>query len=191
MFHPLQPGNVTALQRGLSLGSLPMDATGSVLFRSRSAAATSSAAAAGAAPLDLASVTHVVNTAVQRVLGRGIAPDAPLMAAGLDSLGATEVHASLQQATRLELPPTLIFDYPTCEALASHLHSQMVGAAGAHQGRAGGAGLGRQRSGGMVGMKGPKSGQRGRAGQESQAVAVVGASSGALAGAKGTGPMLR
>jgi len=70
---------------------------------------------------------------VASVLGRSVADDAPLMAAGLDSLGAVELRNALESRLggaggALTLPPTMIFDYPTTAALAGFISSQ-VGAA--------------------------------------------------------------
>ena len=50
----------------------------------------------------------------------------PLMEAGLDSLGAVDLRSSLAAAFGLELPPTLIFDYPNAVALAEWLQAQLV-----------------------------------------------------------------
>ena len=54
-----------------------------------------------------------------------VSADQPLMEAGLDSLGAVELRNSLATRFSLELPATLIFDYPTAEALAQFLTSQL------------------------------------------------------------------
>lgn len=135
--------------------------------------------AAGPA-LDLAAVTQIVNGTVERILGQAVSPDAPLMAAGLDSLGATEVHASLQNATQLELPPTLIFDYPSCDAIATYLHGQMRGSTRSQRTSASGVGMG---AGGP--MRALRAGV-----VHVAAVAVVGASADASPGV-GPGRMLR
>ena len=47
-----------------------------------------------------------------------MAPDAPLMSAGLDSISGTEFTNALAKQFEVELPPTLLFDYPTIESMA-------------------------------------------------------------------------
>ena len=48
-------------------------------------------------------------------------PDAPLMAAGLDSLGATELSQSLSVDLNTELPATVMFDYPSLASVSEYL----------------------------------------------------------------------
>lgn len=48
----------------------------------------------------------------------------PLREAGLDSLGALELHGALSARLGIELPATLTFDYPTMSALAAYLAEQ-------------------------------------------------------------------
>ena len=58
---------------------------------------------------------------VRTVLGADVGIDDPLMAAGLDSLGATELRNALQRATGVPLPATVVFDHPTVAALTTHI----------------------------------------------------------------------
>jgi aryl carrier-like protein len=53
-------------------------------------------------------VSQLVQRTVEAVLGEAVDSQEPLMAAGLDSLGATEVRNSLQTSLSLELPATLV-----------------------------------------------------------------------------------
>ena len=70
----------------------------------------------------LAIVTAQVEAAVAHVLGgASVAADTPLMAAGLDSLGAVELRKELSSVFAVELPATAVFDYPTVAALAGWL----------------------------------------------------------------------
>ena len=50
-------------------------------------------------------------------------PQEPLMDAGLSSAGAVQLVALLEAATGLELPGTLVFDYPTIAEMTDHLLS--------------------------------------------------------------------
>ena len=62
-----------------------------------------------------------VQEAVAAVLGSSVGAEDPLMAAGLDSLGTVELRNALERCTGLELPSTLVFDYPTVAALTAFL----------------------------------------------------------------------
>jgi acyl carrier protein len=75
-------------------------------------------------------VRKQVEGVVSDVLGAAVAPDAPLMAAGLDSLGAVELRSSLEARLGLRLPATLVFDYPSQAALVEALDGMVAAEAG-------------------------------------------------------------
>lgn len=49
------------------------------------------------------------------------------MDAGLDSLGAVEFRSNLESKFSLQLPPTLVFDFPTLSAIVGYLDSTLAG----------------------------------------------------------------
>ncbi|MEU3751086.1 type I polyketide synthase, partial [Streptomyces narbonensis] len=65
------------------------------------------------------------------VLGHGspdaVPPRTGFLEGGFDSLGAVELRTRLNLATGLRLPTTLIFDYPTPDAVADYLRTRLVG----------------------------------------------------------------
>jgi hypothetical protein len=69
-------------------------------------------------------VTHL-SSQVLHVLGLDpqtpVDPRTPLKDVGLDSLMAVELRNALNRSAPRPLPATLVFDYPTLEALAGHL----------------------------------------------------------------------
>ncbi|MCI3934399.1 type I polyketide synthase [Streptomyces sp. AN091965] len=56
----------------------------------------------------------------------GIGPRQAFQEVGFDSLAAVNLRNSLHAATGLRLPATLIFDYPTPEALVGHLRTELL-----------------------------------------------------------------
>ena len=70
-------------------------------------------------------VHRQVQAAIAAVVGESLGDMQPLMAGGLDSLGAVELRNALQSQLGLELPSTLVFDYPTVTALVDFLCPQL------------------------------------------------------------------
>ncbi|MFI0912574.1 SDR family NAD(P)-dependent oxidoreductase [Streptomyces abikoensis] len=122
------PGVVPPLLRGLIRGG-------------RRTAATAAGGAGTAAALSLRlsalgeedalrSVTDLVRTEAAVVLGhasaRQVEAGREFRELGFDSLTAVELRNRLTTATGLRLTATLIFDYPTPAALASHLMAELL-----------------------------------------------------------------
>ncbi|MER5809046.1 SDR family NAD(P)-dependent oxidoreductase [Streptomyces sp. NPDC002033] len=78
-----------------------------------------SAAERSAALVDL--VCEYVATVLGHTTAEGIAPDRSFNELGFDSLTAVELRNLLAEFTKVQLPTTLVFDYPSPEALAGFL----------------------------------------------------------------------
>jgi acyl transferase domain-containing protein/acyl carrier protein len=87
----------------------------------------SSTVATTTAPVALAAVatiTEDIQRAVSTMLGSDIPPSKPFMEAGLDSLTAVELRNELGSLFSVTMPATVIFDYPTIDALAGFVASK-------------------------------------------------------------------
>ncbi|WP_326947991.1 SDR family NAD(P)-dependent oxidoreductase [Amycolatopsis sp. NBC_01307] len=73
----------------------------------------------------------IVRAGVAAVLGftsvADVRDDRPLADLGFDSLTAVELRDLLATETGLNLPASLVFDRPTPELLAAHLHAELIG----------------------------------------------------------------
>ena len=70
-------------------------------------------------------VAEVVAKAVEQLLGTIVPDDAPLMGAGLDSIAAVELVATLSQNLSTEIEPTALFDHPTIGSLVRYFAAEM------------------------------------------------------------------
>ena len=75
--------------------------------------------------IDAAAIRAQVSAVVEGMLGAAVAPNQPLMEAGLDSLGAVELRTSLCASFTLDLPATVVFDYPTVSSLSTFIAEQV------------------------------------------------------------------
>ncbi|KRT48277.1 beta-ketoacyl synthase, partial [Mycobacterium tuberculosis] len=68
-----------------------------------------------------------IATVLGNITPEAIDPDKAFQDLGFDSLTAVEMRNRLKSATGLSLSPTLIFDYPTPNRLASYIRTELAG----------------------------------------------------------------
>lgn len=83
--------------------------------------AASAGTSASTAGVEKAHVSSKLREIMQSLFGLDVAPSQPLMEAGLDSLSAAELQNAIATAFSTELPATVMFDYPTLDALAGYV----------------------------------------------------------------------
>ncbi|WP_446667487.1 type I polyketide synthase [Kitasatospora phosalacinea] len=135
---PVRVDRAALAARGEALPALLLDVAGrGARRRGPAAAAALPAAVTGLAALPGAererAVLELVRSRAAAVLGHAGAEAIGVRRAfsdlGFDSLSAVELRNSLDAATGLRLPATLVFDYPNPRALADHILAKLAGPA--------------------------------------------------------------
>ena len=66
-----------------------------------------------------------IKSIVDRVIGREVSFEEPLMDAGLDSLSGQEMKSQIEEEFEVELPVTAAFDFPSVAALADYVFGEV------------------------------------------------------------------
>jgi acyl transferase domain-containing protein/acyl carrier protein len=132
-------GQVVAVEADWSKYLAQLSAGGIARFLSELGAGATTAREPGlkqalagkARPEAVAAIAAHVRAQIGKVLGRSdaerILPRQRLFDLGLDSLMAVELRNRLERGVERALPSTLLFDYPTLEALVDHLAQELLG----------------------------------------------------------------
>ena len=67
---------------------------------------------------DTHSPVDAISVSLVEMLGTAVGANLPLMATGLDSVGAIEFANSMMERYNTEIQQTLLFDHPTIESVA-------------------------------------------------------------------------
>lgn len=71
------------------------------------------------------SIVHIVAQRVDKVMGVLPSANVPLMEAGMDSLAAGQLQRELADAFSMEMPATIVFDYPTITSISSYIYENL------------------------------------------------------------------
>jgi len=94
--------------------------------KTQKAGTTSRSQGQQALMLDESMIHSQVEAVAVSIIGSDVGHEEPLMAAGLDSLGAVELRNGLESQLGLELPSTLVFDYPTINSISDYIRDNLI-----------------------------------------------------------------
>lgn len=69
-----------------------------------------------------------MDTQVRAMVGHPVHPEEPLMTAGIDSRAAMELRSSLADSLNISLPPTLLYDYQSVNAIVGYITEHQLAA---------------------------------------------------------------
>jgi len=76
--------------------------------------------------MTLSEVQEVIRKAAQDILGTTDADFDDFPSGGFDSLSAVELSSTVGNTLQMQLPGTLVYDYPSVSSMASHIHSLLA-----------------------------------------------------------------
>jgi len=110
----------------LNPGHVPTDPMWGATTSRRAVGADGPAVRAGQSAEQILTAVRTHTAAVLGTTPQQIDPRRGFLDSGIDSLTAVELRNRLNQATGLRLTTTTIFDHPTPQALARHVHEQLT-----------------------------------------------------------------
>jgi len=103
------------------------DKEGKAETRTGASASQASKSKHGASKLKAAdAIAEEISLSLQHIIGSSVGLHDPLVAAGLDSLGAVELRNDLSKRLGYSLPGTLVFDYPSIGAISDFIITQLM-----------------------------------------------------------------
>ena len=71
-------------------------------------------------------ISDIIITTASLLIGTSVSMNEPLMEAGLDSLGATELASRLGAGFSMDFPSTLLFDHPSAASIRAVLEKAVT-----------------------------------------------------------------
>ena len=89
------------------------------------AAAPSTKRQTQSSAIEIENIQRAISSALVDISGFEFEKDAPLMEAGLDSLGVVELRNTISSSVGVQLPSTVILDYPSINALTTFICGEL------------------------------------------------------------------
>ena len=105
---------------------LPAFATVNMISSDGMGQTSHTAEGVSATQMGIADIEQLVRRTAAEVLGEEMSADGQFASSHFDSLAAVELSNSIGKAVGLDLPGTLVFDYPSAMEVAKHLSTRMM-----------------------------------------------------------------